>query len=88
MFVDQKYHTWDTLPAKTQKGDYKDQKTNLGSFKWLKGAIALKTCFGGAFDKLLVFGDQKYHTSDSLGAKTKIGGDYKDQKPNLRFFWA
>ena len=30
-FVDQKYHTWDTFGAKTQKGDYKDQKPNLRS---------------------------------------------------------
>ena len=34
--------------------------------------------------KGMKFGPIKYHTSDSLGAKTKIG-DYKDQKPNLRF---
>ena len=27
-----------------------------------KRAIGIKTCFGGAFDKLLVFVDQKYHT--------------------------
>ena len=46
----------------------------------LKRGIELKTCFGGAFDKLLVFVDQ------NLGAKTQKG-DYKDQKPNLRFFW-
>ena len=50
----------------------------------LKRAIGLKTCFGGAFDKLLVFVDQKYHTWDSFGAKNQIG-DYKDKKPNLRF---
>ena len=42
---------------------------------------------GGAFDKLLVFVDQKYHTWDSFGAKTQKG-DYKDQNPNLRFFCA
>ena len=87
VFVDQKYHTWDTLGAKTQKGDYKDQKANLRSFKWLKRAIGLKTCFSGAFDKLLAFVDQKYHSWDTFGAKTQKG-DYKDQKPNLRFFWA
>ena len=85
MFVDQKYHTWDTLGAKTQKGDYKDQEANLRSFKWLKRAIGLKTCFGRAFDKLLVFVDQKYHTWDTLGTKTQKG-DYKDQKPNLCSF--
>ena len=51
----------------------------------LKRAIGLKTCFGGAFDKPLVFVDQKYHTWDTLGAKTQQG-DYKDQKPNMRFF--
>ena len=28
-FVDKKYHTWDTFGAKTQTGDYKDQKPNL-----------------------------------------------------------
>ena len=43
-----------------------------------KRAIGLKTCFGGAFDKCLVFVDQKYHTWDTLGAKTQKG-DYKDQ---------
>ena len=53
----------------------------------LKQAIGLKTCFGGAFDKLLVFVDQKYHTWDSFGAKTQ-NGDYKDQKQNLRFSFA
>ena len=37
-------------------------KTKLAFHKWLKRAIGLKTCFGGAFDKLLVFVDQKYHT--------------------------
>ena len=84
VFVDQKYHTWDTLGAKTHKGDYKDQKANLRSFKWLKRAIGLKTCLGAAFDKLLVFVDKKYNTWDSFGAKNQIG-DYKDQKPNLRF---
>ena len=51
----------------------------------LKRAIGLKSCFGGAFDKLLVFVDPKYHTSDTLDAKTQKA-DYKDQKPNLRFF--
>ena len=59
-------------------------KTKLAFLKWLKRAIGLKTCFGGAFDKLLVFVDQKYHTWDGFGAKTQLG-DYKDQKPNLRF---
>ena len=49
----------------------------------LKRAIGLKTCFGGAFEKLLVFVDQKYHTRDSFGSKTQKG-DYKDQNPNLR----
>ena len=47
--------------------------------------MGLKSCFGGAFDKIFVFIDQKYHTVDTLGAKTQKG-DYKDQKPNLRFF--
>ena len=75
----------DTLGAKTQKGDYIDQKPNLRSFKWLKRAFGLKTCFRGAFDKLLVFVDRKYHTWDTLDAKTQKA-DYKDQKPNLRFF--
>ena len=82
MFVDQKYHTWDSFGAKTQNGDYKDQKPNLRFFFCLKRAIGLKTCFGGAFDKLLVFVEQKYHTWDTFGAKTQKG-DYKDQKPNL-----
>ena len=86
MFVDQKYHTWDTLGAKTHKGDYKYQKANLRSLKWLKQAIGLKTCFGGTFDQLLIFIDQKYHTWDTLGAKTQKA-DYNDQEPNLRFFW-
>ena len=85
VFVYQKYHTWDTLGAKTQKEDYIDQKPNLCSFKWLKRAIGLKTCFGGAFDQLLAFVDQKYHTWDTLSAKTQKG-DYKDQKPNLCSF--
>ena len=71
--------------AKTQKENYKDQKANLRSFKWLKRAIGLKTCFGGTCNKPLVFVDQKYHTRDTLGAKTEKG-DYKDQKPNLRSF--
>ena len=53
----------------------------------LKQTIGLKTCFGGAFDKLLVFVDQKCHTLDSFGAKAQKGG-YKDQKRNLRFFWS
>ena len=48
----------------------------------LKRESRLKTCFGREFDKLLVFVDQKYHTSDTLGAKTQEG-DYKQQKPNL-----
>ena len=51
----------------------------------LEQAIGLKTCFGGAFDKHLVFVDQKYHTWDTLGAKTQKE-DYKDQKENLRSF--
>ena len=76
VFVDQKYHTWDSFGAKTQKGDYKDQK--LAFLKWRKREIGVKTCFGGAFDKLLVFVDQTYHTWDSFGAKTQKG-DYKDQ---------
>ena len=83
MFVDQKYPNWDTFDAKTQKRDYKDKKTKLAFHKWLKRAIGLKTCFDGAFDKLLVFINQKYHTWDSFGAKTQKR-DYKDQKPNLR----
>ena len=33
IFVDQKYHTWDTFGAKKQKGDYTDQKPNLRFFK-------------------------------------------------------
>ena len=85
MFVNQKHHTWDTLGAKTQKGDYKDQKANMRSFKWLKRAIGLKTCFGGAFDKRWVFVDQKYQSWDTLGAKTQKG-DYKDHEANLRSF--
>ena len=52
--------------------------------KLLKQAIGLKTCFGGAFDQLLVFVDQKYHTWDTLGSKTQKG-DYKDQEPNLDY---
>ena len=44
----------------------------------LKRAIGLKTSFGGAFDKLLVFVEQKYHTWDSFGPKIQKG-DYKDQ---------
>ena len=90
MFVDQKYHTWDTLGAKTQQGDYKDQKPNMRFFAFLfelKRAIGQKSCFSGAFDKLLVFVDQKLHTWDTFGAKTQKG-DYKDQNSNLRFFWA
>ena len=63
MFVDQMYHTWDTLGAKTQKGDYKDQKPNLPSFKWLKRAIALKTSFRGIWQTFGVH--QKYHTWDT-----------------------
>ena len=70
------------MGPKTQKGDNKDKKLNLHSFKWLKRAIGLNTCFDMAFDKVLVFVDQKYHTWDTLSAKTQKG-DYKDQKPNL-----
>ena len=55
--------------------------------KWLKGAIDLKTCFGGAFDTLLGFVDQKYHTWDTFGDKTQKG-DQKDRNPNLSFFRA
>ena len=87
MFIDQKFYTLDSLGAKTQKRDYKDQKPNLRFFLGLNPTIGLKSCFGGAFDKLLVFVDQKYHTWDSFGAKTQKG-DYKDHNPNLRFFWA
>ena len=36
----------------------------------------------GPINKPLVFVDQKYHTEDTLGAKTQEG-DYKHQKPNL-----
>ena len=85
VFVDQKYHTWDSFVAKTQKGDYKDQNPNFRFLFFLKQAIGLKTCFGSAFDKLSVFVDQNYHTFDSFDAKTQ-NGDYKDQKPNLRSF--
>ena len=71
---------------------HKKEITKIKIFKLvfllgLKRAIGLKTCFNGAFDKRLVFVDQRYHTWDSFGAKTKKG-DYKDQNPNLRFFWA
>ena len=62
VFVDQNYHTFDSFDAKTQNGDYKDQKPNLRFFFAFKRVIGLETCFGGAFDKLLVFVDQKYHT--------------------------
>ena len=86
VFVDQKYHTWDTFGAKTQRR-LQRSKTKLAFLLGLKRAIGLKTCFGGAFDKLLVFVDQKYHTWDTLGAKTQKG-DYEDQEPNLRFFWS
>ena len=55
MFIDQKYYTLDTLGAKTQKRDYKDQKPNLRFFLGLKRAIGLKSCFGGVFEKNLVF---------------------------------
>ena len=85
VFVDHKYHTWDTLGAKTQKRDYKDKKANLRSFKWLKRVFGLKTCIGGAFDQSLVFVDQKYHIRDTLSAKTQEE-DYKDRKANLRSF--
>ena len=73
------------MGPKTQKRDYKDKKLNLHSFKWLKRAIGLNTCFDMTFDKLLVFVHQKYHTLDTLRAKTQKG-DYKDQKSNLRSF--
>ena len=82
MFVDQKYNTWDTLGAKKQKGDYKDQEPNLRFF-WSLNERMGKTCFGGAFDQLLVFVDQKYNTWDTFEAKTKKAY-YKDPKPNLR----
>ena len=63
----------------------KISKTKLTFHKCLKRAIRLKTCFGGAFEKLLVFVHQKYHTWDTFGAKTKKG-DEKDLKPNLISF--
>ena len=50
---------------------------------WLKRGIGLYTYLCGAFDKLLVFVDQKYHTGYTFGAKTQKG-DYKYQKPNFR----
>ena len=48
----------------------------------LKRAIGLKTSYGDAFVKPLVFVDQKYHTLESFVTKTqKI--DWNGQNPNL-----
>ena len=37
----------------------------------LKHAIGIKTSYGDAFDKLLVFVDQKYHTLEINVTKTQ-----------------
>ena len=62
VFLDQKYHTLENNVTKMQKLDWNGQNPNLCSFWVLKRAIGLKTSYGDAFGKLLVFVDQKYHT--------------------------
>ena len=41
-------------------------KSKLGLLLLLKRAIGLKTSYGDAFRKLLVFVDQKYHTLENM----------------------
>ena len=55
VFVDQKYHTLENILTKTQKLDWNGQNPKRVLLLVLKRAIGLKTSFGDAFGKLLVF---------------------------------
>ena len=46
-------------------------KSKLGLILVLKREIGLKTSYGDAFGKLLVFFDQKYHTLENNVTKTQ-----------------
>ena len=63
--------TLEIVLALKHKNEIPKIKNQTCVHKWLKRAIGLKTCFGGAFDKLLVFIDQKYHTLDNTVTKTE-----------------
>ena len=51
----------------------------------LKRAIGLKTSYGDAFGKILVFVDQKYHTLEYNVTKTQ-NLDWNGQNPSLCSF--
>ena len=51
----------------------------------LKRAIGIKTSYGDAFGKPLVFVDQKYHTLENNVTKTQKL-DWNGQNPNLGSF--
>ena len=61
-------------------------KSKLGLLLVLKRAIGLKTSYGDAFRKLLVFVDQKYHTLENNVTKTQKL-DWNGQNPNLGSFY-
>ena len=71
VFVYQKYHTLENNVTKTQKLDSKWSKSKLVLLLVLKRAIGLKTSYGDAFVKLLVFVYQKYHTLENNVTKTQ-----------------
>ena len=70
VFVHQKYHTLENnvTNAKTR---LKWSKSKLVLLLVLKRAIGLKTSYGDAFGKPLVFVDQKYHTLENNVTKTQ-----------------
>ena len=57
-----------SLKAKTR---LKWSKSKLGFLLVLKRATGLKTSYGDAFGKLLVFVDQKYHSLENIVTKTQ-----------------
>ena len=59
VFVDQMYHTLENNVTKTQKNRLKWSKSKLVLLLVLKRAIRLKTSYGDALGKLLVFVDKK-----------------------------
>ena len=71
VFLDQKYHTLENNVTKTQKLDSKWSKSKLVLLLVLKRAIGLKTSYGDAFGKHLVFVYQKYHTLENNVTKTQ-----------------
>ena len=70
VFVDQKYHSLENNVTKTQTR-FKWSKSKLVLLVVLKSAIGLKTSYGDAFGKLLVFVAQKYHTLETFVTKTQ-----------------